>query len=365
MSRLFNFSKNDYEQTPLIFGTTMGLMDTLHRPYPEIWDLYKKMKSMDWDEQEFAADFMSCRTDFATCDKTVYDMMIINLAYQWEADSTASRAIISTLAPIISSTDLWTAWQRISDNESVHAATYSEIVRCGFEDTSTVMQEILNIQQAQKRLTIIVDVFEQAYEASLQYALDRVYSQELYDKIFMFVVALYCLERIQFMASFAITFAIAQTGLFMPIGKAVQKICIDEYFVHAPFDQAVLNRLMQTEEGLMAFNRNRDKIKKLIDDVVQSEYDWLEFAFSEGRELTGVDIESLNKWVLWNAKPVYEFFSFSLPTDTPTKSPLHFMDDWINISKVQGAPQEQKLGSYLLGGFIRDTDNLVFDTKGI
>lgn len=365
MSNIFNYQKTDYENTPLLFGQSMGLVDTLHRPFPEIWDFYKKMKQLDWDEQEFSADFMSCRTDFTTCDKSTYDMMIINLAYQWEADSIASRSIISTLAPVISSSDLWTAWQRISDNESVHAATYSEIVRCGFEDTSKVMEQILSIQQAQKRLSLVIEVFKEAYKASLQYALDQKSSQELYDKIFMFIVALYCLERIQFMASFAITFAIAQTGLFMPIGKAVQKICIDEYTIHAPFDQAVLNRLMQTEAGLMAFNRNKDKIKTLIDNVVQGEYDWLEYAFSEGRQLVGVNAESLSKWVLWCAKPVYEFFSFDLPEHTPLKSPLHYMDTWLDISKVQGAPQEQKLGAYLLGGFIRDSDNVIYDTVGI
>src|SRR5690625_7422729 len=74
------------------------------------------------------------------------------------------------------------------------------------------------------RLERVVKAFDEAFTASHQYALGQIpNNQETYNKVFMMVVALYCMERIQFLASFAVTFAICDTGMFQPIGKAVQK----------------------------------------------------------------------------------------------------------------------------------------------
>lgn len=78
-------------------------------------------------------------------------------------------------------------------------------------------------------------------------------NQETYNTIFMFFVAMYCLERIQFVNSFTITFAIARTGIFVPIGEAVKKICNDEFNIHAVFARTVLEIESKTERGQVAF----------------------------------------------------------------------------------------------------------------
>ena len=95
------------------------------------------------------------------------------------------------------------AWQRISDNEVIHAATYSEIVRNSFDDSSTIIDEILAVEEAHTRLNRAIKAFDAGFTASHQYALGLIpNNQETYNIVFMTVVALYCMERIQFMASF-------------------------------------------------------------------------------------------------------------------------------------------------------------------
>ena len=114
---MFNKEKtiDQYRSTPLFLGAEAGLFDTIHKQYPKIWSLYKEMKSLDWDENEF--DYTQCNVDFKSCHPDVSDIMIKTLAWQWEADSVASRSIIACFAPFISSSELFAAWQRISDNE--------------------------------------------------------------------------------------------------------------------------------------------------------------------------------------------------------------------------------------------------------
>ncbi len=361
-SEIFNLEKTDYEKTPLFLGQDPGVADTINKQYPVLWNLYKKMKSLDWDENEF--DFSSCMKDFATCDKPIYDAMIKTLAWQWETDSIVSRHIGPLVAPFVTSTELWALWQRVSDNELVHASTYSEIVRTSFENPRDILAEILSVKEAVARLEVVGTVFSNCYVVSHKVALGIISkdSDEAYDAIFLFTVALYCVERVQFMGSFLVTFSICETGIFMPIGLAVQKICQDEFEVHCATDNAILSIEMKTERGRQAYLRNKHLIKQMVDEVVNSEKVWNEYIFSEGRELVGLDKEVPFKWVLWCAKELYEFFDIESPYELPERDPAPFMQNWISINKNQGSPQEQKLGAYMLGQVRDDSSDKTYDT---
>lgn len=358
---VFNYAKTDYARPLLLLGQRPGLFDTVNRHYPEIWALYKAQKSLDWDENEF--DYSSCNAEFKSCSRSTYDMMIKTLAWQWEADSVASRAIAPVLAPFITSSELWAAWQRVSDNEVVHAATYSEIVRNSFDDPSTILDEILRVQQAHDRLGEVARAFAAGYEASHKYAIGQLPNdQATYNTVFMTVIALFCMERIQFLASFAVTFAICDTGLFQPIGKAIQKIAQDELEIHAELDRAVLLNELQTERGQRAFAQCRAQIDAMIDEVIDSELRWIEYLFSEGRELVGMNAERLSAWTLYCAKDVYQTLGITTTRHPlPAANPLKFMEKWLNISKTQASPQEQDIAAYKVGVMRRTDQDAVFD----
>lgn len=354
-STIFNTNKTDYQRPLLLMGENPGLFDTVNKHYPEIWKLYKTQKSLDWDENEF--DYTSCNSDFKSCTRSTYEMMIKTLAWQWEADSVASRSIAPVLAPFITSSELWAAWQRVSDNEVVHAATYSEIVRNSFDDPSVILEEVLSVQQAMERLTTVARIFAEGYEASHLYAIGKVPNDQMtYNKVFKMIAALYGLERVQFMASFAVTFAICDTGLFQPIGKAIQKIAQDELEVHAELDRAVLKHELSTERGKTAMLQCGAEIQAMYDEILRSELMWDDYLFSEGRELVGMNPDVLKRWTLFCAKPVYDFFGFSSEEfKFPKENPLKFMEKWLDISKTQPAPQEQDVAAYKVG-IMRRTD---------
>lgn len=362
MTKTFNVGKTaeQYkEKSPLFMGADPGLFDTVNKHYPKIWNIYKKMKSLDWSEDEF--DYTQCNIDFKNCPKSVYEMMIRTLAWQWEADSVASRSIAPVLAPFITDSSLWAAWQRVSDNEVVHAATYSEIVRMSFDDPENVLKDILSVKESVTRLTCIKGVFDEAHKASHEYALGQISKEEAYDKLFMTVVALLLLERIQFMASFAITFTICSSNLFQPIGKAVQKIAQDELEVHVELDKEVLREELLTARGKDSYLRQKEKIKELCDEVVRSEMDWSDYLFSEGRELVGVTAAIIKNWVLFNARDVYKFLDIESDLKFPKINPMPHMEDWINISKTQAAPQEQDSNQYKVNSIVRDDSASSFD----
>lgn len=360
-AEVFNTEKTDYESPMLLMGEQPGLFDTVNKKFPEIWKIYKSQKALDWDENEF--DYSSCNAEFKACSKSTYDMMIKTLAWQWEADSVASRAIAPVLAPFITSSELWAAWQRVSDNEVIHAATYSEIVRNSFDDPREILGEILKVEQAMARLTKVAEVFGEGYVLSHKYAIGQAKkSQETYNGLFKMIAALFVLERIQFMASFAITFAICDTGLFQPIGKAIQKIAQDELEIHVELDKAVLRHEMANSPyGKIAIEQCGEDLKQMIDQVVNSEFAWVDYMFSEGRELVGLNADVLKRWVLFCAKDVYNFLGLKSEHTLPRDNPLKFMENWLDISKTQPSPQEQDNAQYKVGIMRRDDADTEFD----
>lgn len=367
MSKIFNADKTiqEYAGTPIFMGPKPGLFDTVYKKHPKIWSLYKEMKSLDWSEDEF--DYTQCNLDFKNCDPQVAEMMIRTLAWQWEADSVASRSMISIMSPFITSSEAWAAMQRISDNEVVHAATYSEIVRMSFDNPHEVLDDILKVKESLGRLSILEETLDACYNLSIDYARGVApHSYETYrDGPFKAMVALLMLERVQFPDSFGITFVICSTGIFQPIGKAVQKICQDELEVHSEYDFEVLRTEFATPWGRRALQELRPWITDLLTAFIEREFTWLDYLFGEGRSLTGSTEELQRQWVLFNAKPVADFFGITnaLPYTLPTENPLPILDKWIDMNKTQAAPQEQDIAAYKVGVVISDDNDVEFDAN--
>lgn len=362
--KIFNTEKtnSEYENSALILGPEPGLFDTVHKRYPKIWDLYKEMKSLDWSEDEF--DYTQCNTDFKNCATDVADMMIRTLAWQWEADSVASRSIISIFAPFVTSSELWAAWQRVSDNEVVHAATYSEIVRMSFDNPNNVLSNILAVTESLKRLETVGKVFSLLHVAAHEYALGRIENdQELYNKVYVGICTLLMLERIQFIASFAITFTICGSGLFQPIGKAVQKIAQDELEVHCELDKEIIRVERKTARGKIAHEQTKNQIQQVFEEIVNSECTWVtDYLFADGRSLVGANASLIKNWVLYNAKDVADFLNIESTIKLPKHNPLPSMEKWLNMNKQQAAPQEQDVAAYKVGTVVYDDQNITFDT---
>jgi ribonucleoside-diphosphate reductase beta chain len=362
-SRVFNTKKSDYENTPLFLGDEPGIMDSINRTHQIFTTLRKRLKAQDWDENEF--NFSSCAADFKD-ESNVFaaGKMVKVIAWQWESDTVAARHLIPVVAPFVSNSDLWNLWVKIGENETVHALTYSEIVRESFPDSQQALAEILAMKEPLQRMKVVADVFATTMDVGDKLRRGEIsrQSNEAFDAIFMFVAAMFCLERIQFMASFAVTFAIAKTGIFVPIGKAVQKICADEYEIHVEANRAILNILLGTGEGIMAFNRCRDKIATLIDEVIESEFASIDWIHEDGHELAGATPDLLKGWVMNCAQDPLDFFGLKSQRPFQGMPKLGYMKDWMSIDQVQASPQEEKTSGYLLGYFLDDcTDEVEFD----
>lgn len=363
-SKIFNSEKTDYENTPLFFGQDPGLLDTVNKKHPKLMELFRNLRSLDWADNEF--DFSSCVVDFQTADPASYSFMIKTLLWQWEADSMASRSIATILGNVVTDSELWLNVVKINENENIHALTYSEIVRNSFPNPDTALKEILEIKEAMERLVAVAEIMKEAHRVSHMYALGMIEAdQDAYNAIFMFMVAMYFLERIQFMASFSVTFAICRLGKFQPIGKAVERIAQDEYEIHAQFGQEVLRHELTTERGKLAYKHCMPKIIALWKEVVGSELGWMDYLYEDGHELPGYSQKKGKEWIMFNAAVPAKFLGFydQIEADYhfPTSNPLVFMEDYLDVSASQAAPQEEDAAAYRVNVMKRTDDEEDFE----
>lgn len=362
---VFNADKKDYHLPELFIGSQeSGLLDTIHRAFPELFTKYEELKGMDWKHNEY--NFASCIEQFKTCSPSIYRMMIRTLAWQWEGDSTAGRALSDILLPMCTATETRVGYTRIADNENLHALTYSEIVRGSFEDPSVILDEVTAVRESHGRMAVVAGIFSEARRQSLIWQLTGVRTEELENALFMMLAAVYMLERVQFMASFAVTFGICSLGLFEPIGSAVQLIARDEWTNHVPFGEEVLKCLLQTKWGAEAFHRCRSKLITAHVELLLNENAWVDYIHSDGDELPGVPATKLKQFSLFCGYGSTELFSITseveeqLGTKLPTVLPLSYMADWIDINEKQASPQEQDNNQYLFGTV---STNVVSDQK--
>lgn len=360
-TQIFNAAKGDYHVPEIILGEAPGLLDSIHTHHPKLFALYKTLKKLDWDELEFP--FEICQVEFADGDQKIADKMIKTLAWQWEADSIASRSIVNVLSCVVTDSRVWTGYVRINDNENVHALTYSEIVRCSFKDPKKVVDELMQVEEAQKRLVVVAEIMATAHEMAHRYALGEIPNdQTLYNAIFMYLVALYFLERVQFMASFAITFAIGKAGNFQVISEAVKKIAQDEFEIHSQYGQEVLRALLKTERGKLAYEQCREQIIQLGIELLWTETRFVNWMFADGTQLVGAPPTKLIQWNQFNCKAAFSFLDvdgpileraalpykeeFGIELTLPETNPLPFMVEYLDIAATQNSPQETDAPDY-------------------
>ena len=368
---VYNQTKTDFARTPIIMGEPRGLVDTIHEQYPEQVKLYEQLRGQDWTEKEFV--FEICKVQFKTVDPVIANDMIRTLAWQWKTDSLAASTIAGIMSGVCSDSRVWIGYQRISDNESIHALTYSRIVQQSFDDPEKVYHQFDQDLDANTRLEVVGEVFGRAFEYSHRWALfqhdpkrfplTEKEQYDAYDAMFMYIVALFGMERCQFMPSFAVTFGICESGVFQPIGDAIQRIAQDELEIHVPYGMRNIQNLLETERGREAYKNNRSLIVDFINETIVREDNWVDLLHQDGHENVGYTSTGLKKFGHFSGTHFARFMDVHNEVNFPLvdENPLPYMAKRVNLAACQFSPQEAPNPGYMVNTQKRDDQGKTFD----
>lgn len=342
---VFNKSNTGYVtgDYPLFLGAELGFADSINNPYPSIDELYDQQMAQIWNHTE--VDLTQDRQDMLSAPTEIVDLMVQNLTWQTLADSVASRAIGSVLTKYVSNSALQDLYNAIILFESIHSKTYLHIIRQTFVDPNEALKQGYANLEAIKRSDILVTSFDNLANSKAKDI------KQLRKLVLFCVVAMYLLERVNFMSSFACTFAIAERGYFQGISQDVILICRDE-ILHARAGRTVLGILRAQWPEL--FEELKPELEKIINAVEQDEFAFNNHLFSNGRQVIGLNASLLNEYVKYNMVDVRNTV---LGTSIPAlPNPLPYMDNYIDTSRVQSAAQEIQLTAYLVNSVKASTE---------
>jgi ribonucleoside-diphosphate reductase beta chain len=337
---------------PLIFGEDRALYDGINKPYPKLYDLMEKLKQLDWSPDD--VDLQQTRMDLLNCGENTRNIMLYNLAYQWELDSIATN-ISALLAPFISNTEYNHLILRITENEALHSDTYSNIVRQCIPNPQEVFDMVYKNDQVLGRAETVSRVLSDLKRVGAEYTLGLISADNAKPFVIKGIVTIYALERISFMSSFACTYSLAEQELFVGAARLIQKINMDE-LIHIEAGRYVLTEILNKDgEFSKVIQDNIEDIEQVVQEIVQREFTWNAYLFSEGRNIVGLNETLLNDWTKYNAQEVFDNLGLEQPYRKVSKDPLPWIaEDWLDLNSQQNANMESDATNYQVSSVSSD-----------
>ena len=370
------FSKldNNALKEPMFFGNPVNVARYDQQKYEIFSKLTEKQLSFFWrpDEIDLAKD----RADYQSLSDSEKHIFISNLKYQILLDSVQGRAPSLALAPVSSLPELETWINTWNFSETIHAQSYTHIIRNIVTDPGVIFDTIVVNEEILKRADSISRYYDDLIKYTELYNLfgdgthrlnggDVVVDLKcLKKKLYLCLVCVNILEGIRFYVSFACSFAFAERKLMVGNAKVISLIARDEA-LHLTGTQHIINLLsrgVDDQDFARIAKECTKEVEKLFEDAAQQEKDWADYLFKDG-SMIGLNREILHRYIEYITNERAKAISVRLPFEV-TKNPIPWINQWLQSDNVQVAPQELEITSYLVGQIdsnILETDFNTFE----
>ena len=370
------FSKldNNALKEPMFFGNPVNVARYDQQKYEIFSKLTEKQLSFFWrpDEIDLAKD----RADYQSLSDSEKHIFISNLKYQILLDSVQGRAPSLALAPVSSLPELETWINTWNFSETIHAQSYTHIIRNIVTDPGVIFDTIVVNEEILKRADSISRYYDDLIKYTELYNLfgegtHRLNGEDvvvdlkcLKKKLYLCLVCVNILEGIRFYVSFACSFAFAERKLMVGNAKVISLVCRDEA-LHLTGTQHIINLLSRgadDQDFARIAKECTKEVEKLFEDAAQQEKDWADYLFKDG-SMIGLNREILHRYIEYITNERAKAISVRLPFEV-TKNPIPWINQWLQSDNVQVAPQELEITSYLVGQIdsnILETDFNTFE----
>lgn len=359
MTSYLNLEKTGKDS--LFLGDKLGVQDYVTVKYKNLEELALKQRSQFWTETE--TSHIKDISQWSTLAEEIKHLVIKNIAFQTLADSLAGRVPFTILLNLVSNEELEWMYGQLGYFEQLHSRAYSHIIKTVMPDAEAVMKEIREDIQASNRLSYISREFDHLNRLALEYLYIRDVEQatpfpslmeELKESIFTCILCLYAMESVQFYASFACNFALANNDILSGIANQLTLIIKDEA-LHTHMELAILN-ILKEEWPDVAAKVMSTKAHKIFEEVKNNELNWGPYVLGD-TEIVGLTADLLQKYVKYVTNQAMTAIGMPLPQDIKdfTKNPLPWVTKYTNGDSMQVAPQELTITNYRVGSI---TDNI-------
>ncbi len=336
MKTVLNLKNIDSTKQPLFLGEDLTIQRYDKFKYPVFFDLFKKQVEFGWWPHEISLNRdREQYKNLSEGERWVFDT---NLRFQTLGDSMLSRSIHS-LAKYVSNSELEICMGEWARMENIHSYSYSYLLNNVHPNASAFFDSIMDDKDIVKRAELIRDNY------------DKILGDNKSPKedIFNCLIATNVMEGLVFYVSFACSFYFGYRGIMEGNSKIIKFIQRDEA-QHFAITQNIIGTLKKTEEEGFTdiFVKNEQKIYDMYEKAAANEEEWAKYLFSKG-SLLGLNAESLGCYARWMADNRLRSLGYKKIFNEKSNPLAGWMDSYLDSSKIQPAPQETEISSYLIG----------------
>jgi ribonucleoside-diphosphate reductase beta chain len=337
MKTVLNKKNIDQLKNPMFLGEDLALQRYDKIKYPKFYDLYDQQLNFFWRPQEVSlTKDISDYKNLTLQERFVFDS---NLKFQTMTDSMLSRSIHELMKHVTNS-ELEICMNAWSFFETIHSNSYTYILNNVYTDATKFFNSVLEDDEIVKRAKAISKKYDELLTPSGDI------KQQLFDA----VLATQITEGLIFYVSFACSFYFGYRGKMEGNSKIIKFISRDEN-LHVAITQNIMkNWINNPDEGFQEIiKQNEDKIYATYEMAVNAEKDWSDYLFSKG-SLVGLTSESLKHYIEWLANNRLTSMGYKKLYSNAKVNPLSgWLDSYYDSKKLQIAPQETELSSYVKG----------------
>lgn len=336
MKTVLNKTNVDSTKQPLFLGKDLAIQRYDRLKYPKLYDLYDQQLNFFWRPQEVnltkdASDYKKLSDE----ERFVFDS---NLKFQTMGDSMLSRSIHQMMHHV-SNPELEICMNVWSFFETIHSNSYTYILQNVYPDATKFFDSVLEDKEIVKRANFLTS----KYDALMSNTKDPK------EQILEALIATQIMEGLTFYVSFACSFYFGYRGKMEGNAKIINLISRDEN-LHVAITQNVIKYLRDNpDEGFQStYKKSEEKIYEFYRAAVEAEKEWADYLFSKG-SLVGLTPESLKQYTEYLANNRLNSLGLKKLYDTKINPLAGWLDSFYDSKKVQVAPQETEISSYVKG----------------
>lgn len=336
MKTVLNKTNVDSTKQPLFLGKDLAIQRYDRLKYPKLYDLYDQQLNFFWRPQEInltkdASDYKKLSDE----ERFVFDS---NLKFQTMGDSMLSRSIHQMMHHV-SNPELEICMNVWSFFETIHSNSYTYILQNVYPDATKFFDSVLEDKEIVKRANFLTNKYDALMSGT----------KDPKEQILEALIATQIMEGLTFYVSFACSFYFGYRGKMEGNAKIINLISRDEN-LHVAITQNVIKYLRDNpDEGFQStFKKSEEKIYEFYRAAVEAEKEWADYLFSKG-SLVGLTPESLKQYTEYLANNRLNSLGLKKLYDTKSNPLAGWLDSFYDSKKVQVAPQETEISSYVKG----------------
>jgi len=353
MKQILNLKHDiDYTKEPLFFGESLNIQRYDKFKYKKYFNYFTQQLGYFWRPEEVTLGGKE-RNDFQSLTDNERFIFTSNLKYQILLDSVQARGI-PYLREYLSNPELEASMEAWSFFELIHSYSYTYLIKNVYSDPGEIFDNILNDEEIVKRATSATKYYNELINC-----LDDADERERKIKLYLTLVSINILEGVRFYVSFACSYCFAQNKKMEGNAKIISFINRDEN-IHLAITQSILKYMKNNdEEGFAEIAKEYEPIVyEMYKEAAEEEKEWARYLFKDGSML-GMNDTILIRYMEWLTNKRLRSIGLKHVFEGAT-NPIEWINDWTNSSRVQVAPQETQLESYIVGSFKQDLEDFDF-----